>query len=137
MGVLSATDLRIGNLYYYRVVDHSDQRKEWFEVSKIDYDDLRVIAIKDEMNQDYQPIPLTEEWLLKFGFEVYEFNHKENQYGFKDRLIVIRDGFFCDYGSSVIIKHVHQLQNLYFALTGTELIQNNVCAKLVCCNLQP
>lgn len=67
------------------------------------------------------PIPLTEEWLLRFGFEVLEFDHKENQYGFKGRLIVIRHGLFCDYGTSVIIKHVHQLQNLYFSLTGEEL----------------
>ena len=66
---MKASDLRIGNLYYYRVLDQLDPKKEWFEVSKIDYDDLRVIAIKDEMNQDYQPIPLNEEWLLKFGFE--------------------------------------------------------------------
>ena len=73
----------------------------------------------------FEPIPLTEEWLLKFGFEVYKFDHKENQYRFKDRLIVIRDNLFYDYGTGVIIKHVHQLQNLYFALTGEELKSNN------------
>jgi hypothetical protein len=69
----------------------------------------------------YNPIPLTEEWLLKFGFEVYKFDHKKNQYRFKDRLIVIRDDLFCDYGTGVIINHVHQLQNLYFCLCGEEL----------------
>lgn len=68
-----------------------------------------------------QPIPLTEEWLLKFGFEIYEFDHKENQYRFKERLLVIRKGVFCDYGTNVELKYVHQLQNLYFALTGEEL----------------
>tara|TARA_R110002167_G_scaffold331706_1_gene538369 strand:+ start:16534 stop:16917 length:384 start_codon:yes stop_codon:yes gene_type:complete len=74
-----------------------------------------------------KPIPLTEEWLLKFGFEKYEFDHKENQYRFKERLLVIRKGFFCDYGTSVELKHVHQLQNLYYALTGEELtLETNV-----------
>jgi hypothetical protein len=68
-----------------------------------------------------KPIPLTEEWLLKFGFEVYEFDHKSNQYGYKNRLIVIRDGLFVEYGSNVKIQYVHQLQNLIYALTGEEL----------------
>lgn len=67
-------------------------------------------------------IPLTEEWLLKFGFlsnpydDIYEL-----------------DGFYLDaicidlnlgvqyYYNGLEIKYVHQLQNLYFALTGTEL----------------
>ena len=74
------------------------------------------------LESDLQPIPLTEKWLLKFGFEVFEFdNGQPNQYRFKDRLLVIREEKFVDYGSSVAIKYVHQLQNLYFALTGQEL----------------
>jgi hypothetical protein len=108
---MKATDLRIGNLFYYRVVDQLDPKKEWFEVSKIDYDDLRVIGIKDEMNQDYQPIPLTEEWLLKFGFDVKE-------------PVLISSWKFSPFCDTIITKceYVHQLQNLYFALIGTELI---------------
>ena len=70
-----------------------------------------------------QPIPLTPEILEKCGAIVYEFdNGLGNQYRIKDRLFVIRDGNIVDYGSSVIIKHLHQLQNLYFALTNSELI---------------
>ena len=106
---MKATDLRIGNLYYYRVVDHSDQRKEWLEVSKIDYDDLRVIAIKDEMNQDYQPIPLTEEWLFKF--EKIDWISKDI-YGI----------FFWFNGEKKYIKFVHSLQNTYFCMEQKELI---------------
>jgi hypothetical protein len=132
---MKATDLRIGNLFYYRVVDQLDERKEWFEVSEIDYDDLRVIGIKDEMNQDYQPIPLTEEWLLKFGFETSKrlwdsFSRSYYYLSKKDKLcfnLHESKNIFYMYEYKHI-KHVHQLQNLYFALTGTELIQNNVCA---------
>jgi hypothetical protein len=112
---MKATDLRIGNLIL--------KNNEIYEISSLFFVDLHDGTIRENNNYVVKPIPLTQEWLLKFGFEVYEFNDKENQYGFKDRLIVIRDGLFCDYGSSVIIKHVHQLQNLYFALTGTELIE--------------
>jgi hypothetical protein len=78
-----------------------------------------------EVDAGYEPIPLTEEWLLKFGFEKYEFDHKENQYRYQVRLIVIRDGKFVDYGSSVLLEHIHQLQNFFFALTGEELTFKN------------
>lgn len=71
---------------------------------------------------NHKPIPLTEEWLLKFGFEVYEFDHKANQYRHGNRLLVIRDeNCFYDYGADILVKYVHQLQNLYFTLTGEEL----------------
>ncbi len=127
---MKATDLRIGNLYYYRVVDQLDKRKEWFEVSKIDYDDLRVIAIKDEMNQDYQPIPLNEEWLVKLGFTIKNKPNGDIKYFYKDfrySLIckVNYDGYlFCD--DDIVLRdldYIHELQNIYFVLTGTELTQ--------------
>ena len=72
-------------------------------------------------NDSLNPIPLTEQWLLDFGFEMYEFDNKANQFRFKERLIVYRDGFLYDYGTSVKLEYVHQLQNLYFALTGNSL----------------
>lgn len=65
-------------------------------------------------------VPLTEEWLVKFGFEM-------TSDGFFDRGI---NGFnvTIDYeirfNGKIICnapKSVHQLQNLYFALTGEEL----------------
>jgi hypothetical protein len=127
---MKATDLRIGNLFYYRVVDQLDERKEWFEVSEIDYDDLRVIGIKDEMNQDYQPIPLTEEWLLKFGFERHHSDYgngviyikdvpNNNEFKWGVYPFELGSGFIIN--KSKNLKYVHQLQNLYFALTNEEL----------------
>jgi hypothetical protein len=71
-----------------------------------------------------KPIPLTEEWLLKFGFE-------KNSYWFKDdnmlRFGLIDNKLHCSIGNDENgflynrINYVHQLQNLYFALTGQEL----------------
>jgi hypothetical protein len=71
-------------------------------------------------NKQYQTILLTEEWLLMFGFD------KTSLHYFKKDGIIIQaedDYFECFLGSVVVkLQYVHQLQNLYFALTGKELI---------------
>jgi hypothetical protein len=67
-----------------------------------------------------KPIPLTEEWLLKIGFEN---NEAEKKYCKKCITLYMEDNlFWCDiFWDSLEIKSVHQLQNLYFALTNEEL----------------
>ena len=87
-----------------------------------------------EINNYYQPIPLTEEWLLKFGFELKEESfqdtlldtfmfHKDNivdvEFSDKHKLLYWHDNYTNVYHQE--IKQVHQLQNLYFALRGEEL----------------
>ena len=73
----------------------------------------------------FEPIPLTEEWLIKFGFE-----KKENKWYKLIRFPTVRflnnklNVYVIIHSSSVVIAildYVHQLQNLYFALTGEEL----------------
>lgn len=80
-------------------------------------------------------IPLTEEWLLKFGFHLrdgfsntFQLNVEKHQYvcseitySEKEGLLRFSNGQVK--GATLIphIKYVHQLQNLYFALTGEEL----------------
>lgn len=66
-----------------------------------------------------KPIPLTEEWLLKLGFKRFckDFSKKGVIIHTRERGYVLRK-------SVPIIKTVHQLQNLYFTLTGEELIKN-------------
>ena len=77
----------------------------------------------------FEPIKLTEEWLLKFGFAKDEDQLKWGYLDFTKGSIYIRlnidstfyrDGHKC-LGDMKHLKCVHQLQNLYFALTGTEL----------------
>jgi len=76
--------------------------------------------------KNIKPIPLTEEWLLKFGFEkalngmfcpreyLWLKQHKLNNEWFA--------GVNCIGDIDCTrIDYVHQLQNLYFSLTGTEL----------------
>jgi hypothetical protein len=124
-------EFRIGNLINYRIVDEKDERKEWLEVSEIDYNDLRIFGIKHEINQNYQPIEINEEWLMKFGFEKIIDNEFTLRYELKKDPRF--DYFFSKHnlktfglrfqGSTFfnVVKYVHQLQNFYFALTGHEL----------------
>ena len=67
----------------------------------------------------FKPIPLTEEWLLKFGFEYHK--HQENMFFITGMQVwMCNDLFLCN-KNGIILKSVHQLQNLYFALTNKEL----------------
>ena len=71
---------------------------------------------------EIQPIPLSHEWLVRAGFEWK--NHglrKDNfcirQFGEKLSIFLSNESF----NFEVKIPYVHQLQNLFFALTGKEL----------------
>jgi hypothetical protein len=78
-----------------------------------------------------KPIQLTDEILLKCGFkkgdEYYLSPSDYSTEGFVDMMCfnLKECEFIIDMsqysGYSVSIKHLHQLQNLYFALTGKEL----------------
>ena len=86
----------------------------------------------DTTIKDIKPIPLTEEWLLKFGLNnptnekpyhfkksAVEFLHSE----FQDELKC-----FCNDKPmfSFPCKYVHQLQNIYYSITGEELKINKL-----------
>ena len=75
-------------------------------------------GFKDER---YEPIPLTPEILETCGF-VFEsgIDYVIKETGFA---VYFDDGNceLANHDYPVHIKHLHQLQNLFFALTGTEL----------------
>ena len=70
-----------------------------------------------------EPIPLTEEWLLRFEFEINKTYcskkiNKTNEFD----IMIFDDGWLlCDCDIHCKIKYVHQLQNVWFSLTGEEL----------------
>lgn len=90
----------------------------------------------DSKIEDLKPIPLTEEWLLKFGFIKVTYTvslsdggmpyHYELE-GQGNHWRLYFDGRFFAFNERKLNLHlshnryVHQLQNLYFALTGEEL----------------
>lgn len=122
---MEAKELRIGNLVGYK--DYA------LEVGSLNVHDTEFKELK--------PIPLTEEWLLKFGFELCEIvtnenitvfpsikntfhlYHKDVDHEWFDISVNTRvNKIYTNHTLERIeIKHVHQLQNLYFALTGEEL----------------
>jgi len=125
--MLKAEELRIGNL----VMRYSNI----MEVSGVSLEcaDLILLQPNTRVNwrmlySDIFGIPLTEEWLLKLGFE----NAIENEGSlpcFKKRNITIAKWiggkWHAWYKSTDLIKspqHVHHLQNLHFYLCGEELI---------------
>lgn len=105
-------ELRIGNWF----IDYSGKPSQWslehFELLTLEKNRPDI----DEMIKS--PIQLTEEILLKCGFQPKYFGIKT----YYSPLMELDHDFYLmgvDYG--VKIKHLHQLQNLYFALTGEEL----------------
>lgn len=78
--------------------------------------------------QFFKPIPLTEEWLEKFAFEWSIWHQAWHRLGFVFNLSERGvSGYYMHMvkrNNDIIcpeIIYVHQLQNLYFVLTGEEL----------------
>lgn len=105
-----------------------------YEGSEITLDeDYLEVLLAVRNYEDYEPIHLTEEWLVKLGFKLgaseigSAYYHKGvGIYDFCIRFYrVTQSLYFClgnEQNSSYEPKYfVHQLQNLYFALTGEEL----------------
>jgi len=109
---MKASELRIGNLVYQGVDD-----LEVVEVKcSIDF----LISLERVINAlCLKPIPLTEEWLVKFGFKKIGVNYELNEFViFTDRKGRLK---YRSHPYDVPLYHVHQLQNLYFALRPEEL----------------
>ena len=130
---MKANELRIGNLYRWLHEEHE----------RYEQVDAKFIFTQAEYNENHdwdkfsrgwwvKPIPLTEEWLVKLGG--IKPDGLFYWLGDSDNAITIRvksNGSFWFNASNpaMVIKtkieHVHQLQNLYFALVGEELVETN------------
>lgn len=94
-------------------------------VTVVELNILRIMTYPEEFNP-YTRIPLTEKWLLEFGFTE---KYKSDYNGWIKNGVYLVDPeretgdlenkFY--YNQNTEIKFVHQLQNLYFVLTGEEL----------------
>lgn len=121
---MEANELRIGNKVIY-----SNSNTMYTVIGIHEYG----IDVEDEMETTYmeydcfQPIPLTEEILLKCGFvkrgDFWFDNDKltidkcsyDDVINVRYRLNAEESIFICE------LKHLHQLQNLYWCLTNEEL----------------
>lgn len=129
---MEKTDLRIGNLVGIKETalhaDGCNHSEAIFEIEEIKKD---VVQFKgyhaNEYYKDLNPILLTVQWLLDFGF-------KDKRDFYEKGKLSISSANLKDYypngrvyyNSWAIVesqpKYVHQLQNLYFALAQEELI---------------
>jgi hypothetical protein len=128
---MKAIELRIGNW----VIDGDGDENQVEEICPYS-------CGKNDFRWDWlksvEPIPLTKEWLFRFGFSEYKKKYKKT---IKNIFLISESNGIgvcynkidedyeiwllnCDYELKFMprwVKHVHQLQNLYFALTGEEL----------------
>lgn len=119
--------LRIGSLLQYYI---GEEGCEWEETT-IDWQDLKWLAEKPEnFNKVHKGIPLTGEWLTKFGFESVDVDDTRGEYhkrvGEWGIFVIDVDGDGYTYPNSACtivtkLEFVHQLQNLFLAVTYSEL----------------
>jgi len=112
---MEAKELMIGNKIYQQFED--GDKKEITATTR----DIFDVQVNSTGKFSYYGIPLTEEILLKCGFE----KHKDGFYHINGFALCYRDEeknfYLKDVDFYTSITFLHQLQNLYFALTQTEL----------------
>ncbi len=119
---MKANELRIGNYVNIEKLD-----------VKIDAKDI--LMVNNKAFEYVGSIPLTKEWLVKFGLteirleETHFFFYNLKNEVFPCKQFEVWRGYNQKYYQARgltfnSLKYVHQLQNLYHALTGEELIIN-------------
>ena len=144
---MKANELRIGNLVFVTRSFNTSEKQA--KVKEINLHYLNMV-LKWNNNNYITSIILTKEWLLMLGFKYNRINNFGKEYS-----KTMDDGFIfyielrCDYVCYITgennngeweilakIQYVHQLQNIYFALTGKELnLRNDNCKTLKITNV--
>lgn len=123
--MIDSKELRIGNLAESPIgwIGSVIELKSSF-VRLYKKDDLSAYNFGSDL---IDPIPITPEWLERLGFEKLPPKNHWEEYWEKGILrLYITDGKISPIAviNSERPKYVHQLQNLYYALTGQELTIN-------------
>lgn len=126
---MEANAYRFGNIVLFRNIKMPSGFLEG-RIESIDKNHIKGVSIYNDSAElfsgvwEAKGIPLTEEWLVRLGFKAsgdkYYLNTGYFEFVYKHELFLDVEGqWLC-----LNIKHVHSLQNLYFALTNTELTIN-------------
>ena len=118
---MKPSELRIGNWVYDPI--HNE--------AEVELSTTMFCVFLSDWKYELQPIPITEQWLLEFGWvwnedcnsyekypngdarmhlEFHDINHSYTMFNYVLRSKIAEK-----------IQYIHQLQNLYYALTGEEL----------------
>ena len=127
--IISSSELRIGSLIY---AESKLVEVNFITPVSVGWGNGNFAPISSVL-AFFKPIPLTQEWLINFGFEKREEVENANFVKFglgenpitKDWIVLIKhfvdDNIFFYNNGFHTIKSVHQLQNLYFSLANKEL----------------
>jgi hypothetical protein len=114
---LDSHEIRLGNSYKIELGDGT------YKIGLINLEDIESL-LDDEIDDFYQALEISEEWLIKVGFKqvtdilyVKDY-HYGYEFGITNIFVIKNDNNFLRYKH---IQYAHQLENLYFALTGEEL----------------
>ncbi len=113
-------ELRIGNIV--SIYGTNGNPKGWSDIGIMPIHFTTCISKPDW----FKGISLSEEWLVKFGFNKDRTDYKKDFFVFnimfdEDMFMYFHDSLDWNSRLGNKIQYVHQLQNLYFALTGEEL----------------
>lgn len=128
---MEITELRIGNVIRHNV-ENTESETGFCEPNedKISEDDMNIFLITDQF-KNAEPVRLTEDWLKRFGFSDKKPGFIGVDVGSSDFVLTkphetwTAFSFEFKYGGWARFKNfefVHELQNFFFALTGTELV---------------
>ena len=140
---MKVEELRIGNLVFVNDQVCNPELEGVTMIVKEIYKDRLVcdymLVVSDIINRkthnvsigDIKPIPLTEEVLLKCGFEIKPDSSLPT-FVYSGRLDLQVEFMLGEYSFRIevenrhttfvrVIKYLHELQNLYFSITGEEL----------------
>ena len=128
---MNIKELRIGN-YVRGIFDEENELSEIVKVGCLDSlyitENNNEIYFADgnhEYYKDIHGVKLTHELLLNFGYKNTSQTIGLSVYKIIGHTIhcINEDLFICN-KNGIILKHLHQLQNLYFTLNSEELEQN-------------
>lgn len=123
--MIDVRELRIGNLILKHVINLNDLDKSDDQIFTVNAREL-YDGENYKQNWNAKPIPITTEWLERMGFEKNLTPHYIEWKFINDIFYSYMVGTELRWFSKTLpnidkITYVHQLQNLYFTLTGIEL----------------
>lgn len=114
---MEANELKIHEGYFYGLDNLKEVKVIWKKYDKANILEIGIEYPTAIVDLDRLiGIPLTEEWLLNFGYKFAQGHY----FILGHSIWVCNDLLICN-KNGIIIKYVHQLQNLFFALTNKEL----------------
>lgn len=139
--MIKPNELRVGNLFHPTMYSNGIRVPQSTIAKIITIDAFHVLWLPSDLNpaqvkwneskyNEIEPIPLTSEWLLKFGFEkttglTWSLSHEKTYSVYRKSGLAYNEIKVEWWYGGILLKKqpdsVHELQNLYYALTGEEL----------------